>query len=215
MSFLNGLYLFVESEDYSANMNISTHSVEKGVPFTDTVRRNPIEVSISGEIIDYSVGEKEHKAAKILSQIEAIKNAGTLVTYNGRRALTSMQIRDFSTGHNGEVMGGCTFNMTLVEFRSVSNAYVAPKNNAVKDGGNQQVEKGDNEEVYYTVKKGDCVAALVANSNAPYKNLKREGAESGYWGACNWVMQKNEHAFSRKGDFGTLKVNAKLLVGTR
>ena len=215
MAFLNGLYIFVEDEQFSEDMEISSHSVEQGVPITDTVKRGKANVSLSGAIVDYYVGEKEQKAGTTLKQIEAIKNAGTLITYNGRRGMSSMQISSFSTGHNNDITGGATFNMTLEECRIVSNAYVAPKNNSVKDGGQQQVDKGENSEVWYTVKKGDCVAALVAEPKAPYKNLKREGAKSGYWGACNWVMAKNQSAFSRKGDFRTLQIGKKILLGTR
>lgn len=215
MAFLNGLYIFVDDEQFSEDMELSTHAVEQGVPVTDTVKKGKATVSLSGSIVDYYVGKKLQKAGTILAQVEAIKNAGTLITYNGRRKMSSMQISGFSTGHNNEITGGATFSMTLEECRIVSNAYVAPQNNSVKDGGNQQVDKGENENVYYTVKKGDCVAALVAEPKAPYKNLKREGAKSGYWGACNWVMAKNPNAFSRKNDFRTLQIGKKILLGAR
>ena len=208
MSFINGLYIFAENEEHNADVEVSQHPVEKGIPITDTVKTGAEEVSFSGSIVDYTAGNKEYKADTILSQIEAIKKAGTLVTYNGRRAFTSMQITGFSTNVDNSISGGYNYNMTLQKCRIVSNAYT-------KDGGKQQVEKGENTDVYYTVKKGDCVAALVAEPNAPYKNLKREGAKSGYWGACNWVMEKNPSAFSKKGDFRTLQIGKKLLLGAR
>ena len=128
-----------------------------------------------------------------------------------------MQIVSFNSGHPNTVNGGAEFDMELQERRFAKNAYVAPKINesSVKNGGQKQVDKGENTEVWYTVKKGDCVAALVAEPNAPYKNLKREGAKSGYWGACNWVMDKNPKAFSRAKDFKTLQIGKRILLGTR
>lgn len=215
MSFINDIYIFVEDEEYTSDMNTSTHPVEQGFDITDTVKQNPPELSLSGAIIDYSAGNKDYKAADVLSRVEALKNAGSLVKYNGRRAMDNMQITSFTTGHNHEIWGGATFSMVLKSCRIVQNAYVAPKESPAKDGGNKQTDKGENEEVWYTVKKGDCVAALVAEPKAPYKNLKREGAKSGYWGACNWVMDKNPKAFSRKGDFRTLQIGKKILLGTR
>jgi hypothetical protein len=215
MAFINGLYVFVKDENYTGDMQASSHPVEDGIDITDTVKENPPELSLSGAIIDYEVGTKKYTAANILSQIEGLKRAGTLITYNGRRAMTSMQIINFQTGHENTIMGGCSFEMTLKSCRIVSNSYVAPVESSVKDGGKQQTDKGDNSEVWYTTKKNDCVAALVAEPNAPYKNLKREGAKSGYMGACNWVMDKNPSAFSRKGDLSSLQIGKKILVGTR
>jgi hypothetical protein len=168
-------------------------------------------MSLSGLIVDYLIGLERIKANDVISHIENLKNAGALVKYSGRCLCSNMQIVSFSTSHPNTVAGGAEFSMTLKECRIVKNAYVEPENN----GGTKQVEKGDNEEVWYTVKKGDCVAALVAEPKAPYKNLKREGAKSGYWGACNWVMEKNQSAFSRKNDFRTLQIGKKILLGTR
>ena len=217
MSYLNGIYIFCDKESYSGDMEVSEHPVENGTNITDTVKKNPEELSISGAIVDYDVNGEINKAATILSKIEALKNAGALIKYSGRRALNDMQIKGFSTDHDNKIAGGATFSMTLHKCRIVSNAYVPPKasDSTVKDGGQQQTDKGDNTDVYYTVKKGDCVAALVAEPKAPYKNLKRAGAKSGYWGACNWVMEKNPKAFSRAGDFRTLQIGAKLLLGAR
>ena len=220
MAFIDDIYIFVEDENVTRDMEVSSHSVEEGLPFTDTVKQTPTEISLTGEIVDYPVKETRDattykKASAVLSQIEAKRKTGALITYSGRNYDMNMQIKSFSTGHNNQIAGGASFSMTLQKCRIVSNAYVAPKDSSVSDGGNQQVDKGENEEVYYTVKKGDCVANLVAEPKAPYKNLNREGAESGYWGACNWVMKKNPKAFSRPGDFRTLQIAEKILLGTR
>lgn len=232
MAFLNGLYIFVEDEQYTSDMEVSQHSVEKNIPTTDTVMQKARELNITGAIVDYEntryygyeiknklkgLPNSTMKAARVLSEIEALKNSGALITYNGRRQESNMQIVSFSTGHNSSIMGGATFDMTLRECRIVSNAYVDPN---AKETGQQQVDKGENEKVYYTTKKGDTVWNLVwtkrdGKTPADYRNLKREGAKSGAWGQCNWVMENNPHAFSKKGVFESLQINKKLFLGVR
>lgn len=234
MAFIDGIYIFVENEDFTEDVESSTHPVEEGVPITDTVKRGQKSYSLSGSIVDYPTSDQKLirtllgisgegtitgrftvKAKTIKDRLIAKKNAGTLVTYDGGDGLiTSVQITSFQATRSSSFAGGYSFSMTLKECRIVKNAYV-PTNNTVKDGGKQQVDKGDNKEVWYVVKKGDCVAALVAEPNAPYKNLKREGAKPDYWGACHWVLEKNPDAFSRKNDFRTLQIGKKILLGTR
>ena len=102
--------------------------------------------------------------------------------------------------------------MTLKELRVAKPAYTEEKGevNSVASGGTQQVENGENEEVYHTVKKGDCVWNLVTKN---YKTLKPTFPT--VMEKCNWVMSKNPNAFSRKGDFRTLQTGKKLLIGLR
>lgn len=77
------------------------------------------------------------------------------------------------------------------------------KTKAVTSSGTQQTTKGTNKAVYHTVKSGETVYGLVT------KNYKELGK------SCQWVIDKNPSAFSKKGDARTLKVNAKLLMGYR
>lgn len=218
-------YIHVVDESTAKDVDVSSHSVENGIDISDTVKRKAATLSLSGSIVDFPLtfpNEKPNikrrywvKAADVISAIELAKNKGVPVSYQGRNVFYNMLITSFSTSHPNTIMGGCEFSMELKEVRIAKNSYVAPKDDEVKDGGTQQVDKGEREEVWYTVKKGDCVSALVAEPYAPYKNLKREGAASGYWGACNWVMDKNQSAFSRKGDFRTLQIGKKIILGTR
>lgn len=68
------------------------------------------------------------------------------------------------------------------------------------NGGTQQVNSKNNA-VYHTVKKGETVWGLV---NGKYKSLGK---------SCQWVIDKNPKAFSRKGDARTLQIGSKLLMG--
>lgn len=79
--------------------------------------------------------------------------------------------------------------------------------NSKSNAGMQQVEsKSTSSKVYHTVKRGDTVYNLVAAAKAPYKK---------YGFSCNDVMKKNPSAFSQSGNFGSLKVGAKLWIGNR
>lgn len=201
MALLNNLTIFVENEEVSKNVESTSHPVEKGIEFTDHIQRKPLELSISGKIVDVS----GMKAKDILQQIEQLKNKGSLITYTGRNLLSDMQIQSFSTTHPNTVWGGCEFSMTLKEVRIAKPAYTEQKN-----GGMQQLVKGANNSVYHTVKKGDCIWNLVTKQ---YKSL--EPKYSNTMDKCNWVMSQNQSAFSRKGDFRTLQIGKKILIGYR
>ena len=181
MAFINGLYIFVTDESVTRDVEVSTHPVERGIDITDTVKRRPLKLSLSGKIVDY----KDMKAANILSSIEAIKNNGTLINYIGRNAMSNMQISSFSTTHPYTNWGGLDFEMELQECRIAQSSYVEIAQSSVKDGGQQQVDKGENDKVYHTVKKGETVWGLIwektNGETADYRHLKREGAAANSW----------------------------------
>ena len=69
------------------------------------------------------------------------------------------------------------------------------------NGGTQQVKNGKGTAVYHKVKKGETVWGLVNNK---YKSLGK---------SCQWVINNNPKAFSRKGDARTLQIGTRLLMG--
>lgn len=213
MALINGLYVFVENEDVEFETEVTSHPVEEGVEITDHVQRKSVTISISGKIVNYSDtvaydDSRIHEvgATQVLDTIKQLQRTGGLVTYVGRNAQSNLQIHSFSTSHPNTVWGGCEFSMTLKELRVAKPAFVDGNTN----GGTQQVDKGDNEKVYHVVKKGDCVWNLVT------KNYKTLGPKfPTVMEKCNWVMEQNPYAFSRKGDFRTLQIGRKLLIGLR
>lgn len=202
MALVNNLYVFVENEDLTHDIESTSHPVEKGIDITDHVRRKPYELSISGKIVDYG----STKATDILNKIKELQKSGSLITYKGRNNLSNMQIQNFSTSFPYTNWGGCDFSMSLTEVRIAKPAYTA-----AKKVGTQQVDKGENKNVYHTVKKGDCIWALVITG--AYKSLEPKYSKP--MDKCNYIMSKNPNAFSRKGDFRTLKIGAKIFVGYR
>lgn len=203
MATINGLYVFAESESLSRDVTISTHSAETGLDISDNVRRNPYAISISGKIVGKD-------SAVVQSKLASIMNKGILVNYSGRNYLYNGLITKFETSHPNTVYGGCDFTMEIKEVKIAKSSYTknttkkSAKTSSTQKGGTQQVQKNSSGGVYHTVKKGDTVWALVAASNAPYRS---------YGKSCQWVMDNNPNAFSRKGDFRTLQIGAKLRVG--
>lgn len=211
MALLNNMYIFVIDEDVSYGVEATSHPVEYGIDITDHVRRKPCTVSLSGEIVGKN-------ASNIMKSIVAIHQKGALCKYVGRTSISNCIIEDFSTSHPYDVWGGCKFSMKLKEIRTAGRGATSKKlvvKVTVKAGTQQVTSKSSTNYVTHTVKKGDCVWNLVAASNAPYKNLKRPAINGKSYSACDWVMQMNQSAFSRKGDFRTLQVGKKLKVGVR
>lgn len=208
MATLNGLYMFVIDEQASYGVEVTEHPVETGVSLTDHVKRNGITLSIRGELVGINT-------TSTLTKFRTMHNSGTVCKYVGRLTLPNCLITDMSVTATHKVWGGYEISMTLKEIRTASTSYTKTTSGGRSAGTQQVTPKSGVEYVYHTVKKGDTVWALVASNKAPYKNLKRPNIKLKSYSACNWVMAKNPNAFSRSGDFGTLKIGYKLIVGQR
>lgn len=204
MAILNGMYIHVVDEKVDKGVEAPSHPVEEGIGTTDLVRVNPITISLSGKIVDYSA----MKSHEVLAKINSLMTSGSLVSYRGRNVKSNMIIRTFNTSHPNTNSGGADFEMELQEIRIAKSAYV-PKTTtattvatrAATNAGTQQVSTGSGTAVYHEVKSGDTVWALV---NKSYKHLGK---------TVQWVIDNNPAAFSKKGDASTLKVGARLLMG--
>ena len=199
MAKINGLYIFVKDESKTFGVNATEHPVETGVDITDHVKRKAITMSISGEIVGKN-------ASSTMSQLKQMHQNGSPCKYVGRTSLSGCIITDFATSHPNTIWGGCSFTMTLKEIRTASTSYKSTEKGTTNTGTQQTEDKSTEEWVYHTVKKGDCIWNLVAAKNAPYKK---------YDLSCDEVMKLNPSAFSRKGDFRTLQIGAKIKVGKR
>jgi hypothetical protein len=135
MAILNGLYIHVVDETLTADVEITSHPVESGIPTTDTVKAKPIVISLSGKIVDYG----SMTATQVLAKLNELKNSGSIIEYRGRNVASSMQIRAFETKHPNTNNGGADFNMELVQVRIAKSAYV-PK--TVPMGENMTIKVG-------------------------------------------------------------------------
>lgn len=203
MALINNLYVFVEDEDVGREIDATEHPVEKGINITDHVNPKAITVSLRGRIVGSN-------AANTIQLLQTMMRTGVLVKYVGRSTMSNAIITSFNTSHPNTIHGGCSFTCEIKQVRIAQSAYKANKNTKTatksKTGTQQKTVKSTSKAVYHTVKKGDTVWALVAASKGPYKSLGM---------SCDEVMKNNPNAFSRKGDFRTLKIGAKLLVGYR
>ena len=210
MALINNLYVWVEDESLQRGVEAPEHPVEEGIDLTDNVKRKACVLSLKGEIVgkDFS---------STLAKLNEIHNKGVIVSYIGRNIFSNALITSFNTGHPNTIMGGCSFDMEIREIRISKSSYnpTKKKTTATKaktSSSTKQTTKKTttktttSTKVYHKVKKGDTVWALVAAKNAPYKK---------YGKSCDWVLKNNPSAFSRKNDFGTLKIGAKLWVGNK
>lgn len=200
MATINDMYIFVESEDFSYNVELPEHTVETGVNVSDHVQRKATTLSISGEIVGTT-------AESIRNRLQQLEQEGILCEYIGRNRLTNCLISNFAVTYEVDVWGGCRFSMNLKEVRTAGSSYkTTTSKNTQKTGTQQIVKNSKNSYIYHTVKKGECVWELVAAIGAPYKK---------YGLTCDEVMKLNQDAFSRKGDFKTLQIGKKIIVGKR
>ena len=203
MAYINHVHVFVLDETVNRSVESVSHPVETGVKLSDHILPQPVTVQIKGQIVGTDAQEK-------LNQILTMMNTGALMKYIGRTILENAQILSFRTTHPNTIWGGMSFEAEIKEVRIAKSSYNPSADISLKatsNAGTQQKEqKSTDSKVYHTVKKGDTVWDLVAKKNAPYKQ---------YGFSCQDVMNKNPHAFSRKGDFRTLQIGKKLWVGNR
>lgn len=190
MALINGLYVFVETEDVDRGLKVSEHPTEQGINLTTIIRRELVTLSISGRI----VGDN---AAEILSKLTELQKTGALVKYEGRNIASNFVIRELNTGHPNTIFGGCSFDMTLSEVRI---AKASSENGVISTGVSQLRTNRIGERVYHTLKKGDTVWYLGE------RVYKSKGS------SCEFIKENNYYVPKIPGDFTTLQVGARLWV---
>lgn len=165
MAYINQYYLFVDGDGESTNRSValSDHPVEKGMVITDNVRREPLEISISGKLVGSD-------AETVKTNLEALMNQGSYVKYIGKEILSNAVILSFNTSRDIAVDGGMLFDMTIREIRVAQSAYRDASTGKTVKSGLQQIVRNNNE-VYHTVKDGDTLYSL---------SLMYYGSDSGY-----------------------------------
>lgn len=167
IAYINNTYVFVQDEQVTRGVEISEHPVESGLDLTDNIKRNPVTISISGEIVGKN-------AASDLSLLMSLHQNGKLVKYSGRNILKNAVIESFDTSHPIDIYGGCAFDMELREIRVAKPAYIAPKaTKKTTKSGTQQVQSNTSKK-YHIVKKGDClwnIAKKYYGSGSKYTKI--------------------------------------------
>lgn len=121
MALLGGYYVFVEDEEVARDVKGTSHPAESGLDVTSTIRREPVQISLKGKIVDYG----NMSASDVLAKLYELQKKGTLLSYTGRNAQQNLQIHQFTTSHPNTNAGGADFTMTLKEIRIAKSSYTS------------------------------------------------------------------------------------------
>lgn len=198
MALLEDWYLFVKEESVSSDVEVSEHPVEKGLDITDNVKKNPLVISLSGEIVG--------KNAKVkVTKIRTCHRKGKFVTYIGKMVLKNAIITKFDVSYSNTIWGGCSFDMELKQIRLAQSPYKTKKKKKTapkKKAGTKQITSNKKGKVYHTVKKGETASSIA-------KQYRSHGC------TVSFITKNNPNAPRKKGDWRTLPIGAKLWVYTR
>lgn len=149
MALINDIFVFIQSESVKRSTQASSHPVEEGIDLTDHVKRSPLTLSLSGELVGSGYGDD-------IASLEQMQKDGELIEYTGVNMLTDAIITAFDTNHDGKICGGCTFTMEIKEVR------IAESPTAGNGGAAQQIEEApvpaaETPQRTHTVKSGDTL----------------------------------------------------------
>lgn len=156
MALINDVYVFIKSEDVSRETTASSHPVEEGIDLTDHVKRSPLVLSLSGEIVG-----ADHENS--IAELEQLQKTGELVEYVGVNVLSDALITKFTTSHDGTIRGGCSFSAEIKEIRIAASPFTAGSGNIAA----QQIEEAPTPAAQipsartHTVKAGDTLWKLA------------------------------------------------------
>ena len=150
MALIDNLYIHCTSEKITRGLSITDHAVETGLSITDCVKREPIELSLTG----YIVNVNNKKSADIVNSLYSKMKSGSLVKFTGCYILSNALITSFDTEYTNKVNGGCGFTMTIKEVRIAKKAYTGSSAATVKQVTSKKTQNATR---YYTVKSGDCL----------------------------------------------------------
>ncbi|MUG24773.1 hypothetical protein GNQ08_20605 [Paenibacillus macerans] len=116
MATIDGNYIWIEKEDPTFDVDITTQPVEKDIDMTDHVQRKARTMSLNGAVAGPD-------AARILTYLKKCSDTGQVVKYVGRMAFTGI-ISGLSTSHDYTIADGYSFSFTLTEVRVAQSSYV-------------------------------------------------------------------------------------------
>jgi hypothetical protein len=116
MALINGMYLLVESEEPSYDVDVTEQPIEKGVSIIDHVQRRARTMAISGFI----VGDD---ASEIRNYLLACQDSGSIVQFDGRNFFVGL-LTGLQTKHDYSVGDGFSFTATLREVLVAESSFV-------------------------------------------------------------------------------------------
>lgn len=124
MALINNLYVHASKESVEREVETVSHPTESGFPISDSIRKKPVVISVSGKIVDTDT----MTASEILQKLINLQNGGSLVKYIGQAGtFSNLQIQGLPTDYDNKTYGGSDFSITLQEIKIAKSAYVKPK----------------------------------------------------------------------------------------
>lgn len=175
MAKLAGYKIANLQESFNASVNTTSYPVEKGLPLTDSIQRQPKTFSISGKIL----GNYDIEASNIRDNIEKKMNSGAVVKYVGRIKVSNVLITSFTGTYDGTVANGFSTTIDLQEIRIANTPYVKKKTQK-KNSGKKTVTKKttssnnkNNKKKYHMVKKGDTYGSVARKYGTTVSALRK------------------------------------------
>lgn len=160
MALINNIYVLVETEEFNGAVKTTSHPTESGMPLTDTIRKEPITINISGKIAN----TEALTTRETVKKLEELKNSGSVIAYQGKIGLKrGLQIESFTHNYSHKNYGGADFDMTLKELKTAKSAYV--KQDAKVVTSNKEPKVGD----YVTFLGGNVYVSSDASKAATVK----------------------------------------------
>lgn len=166
MATIDGLYIWIESEDISYKMSLTDNQVEQGISLTDHAEREPIELSLSGMLLDSERTTAYEQYTKLRNWQLACKQ----VKYVGRNVFTGV-ITDISKSNDYTVANGAPISLTLKEIRIANTPYQKGSTQNVVQ--KQVVTTKAVTSVYHTVKKGENLTLIAKKYGTTVNNIMK------------------------------------------
>lgn len=164
MALLNNMYLWIEKEDIAFTMNVTSNPTESGIELTDHAEREPLELSLTGMLLD----DERNSAYAQYTKLRNWQLACKQVKYVGRNVFTGI-ITDISKSNDYTVGNGAPISLTLKEIRIARSPYqTGSTKNVVQK---QVVTKKAVTSVYHTVKKGENLTLIAKKYGTTVNNI--------------------------------------------
>lgn len=172
MAKLGSVKVFVEKETENHSVDATKYPVEKGVPFTDHVSKNPSEFSMTGSLLTKTWQSDRDKLIKLMEK-------GEIVKYVGKTTVSNVVILNISGDHSAEIKQGMNLNFSLRKIRITTNAWDAANKKdktsvkpGTKNGKKQPAGNKESKNTYHTVKSGDTYSGLAKKYGTTVAKLR-------------------------------------------
>lgn len=177
MAKLDTVTLFIEKETGTRSVEVTKYPVEKGEPFTDHVKKNPNEFTISGSILSTAWKTQLEKLEKIMDSVKIVK-------YVGKTSVSNVIILNINDVHDSDIANGVSIDITLRKIRITKNAWEAAKKKGnkkkatatkpkTKAGKKKPIGKKKSTAVYHVIKRGDTYGSLSKKYGTSVAQLRK------------------------------------------